>query len=271
VVEMKEEKIKMTLIQGDCLKVLPTIPDESVDLVLTDPPFMISTNIVIKRSNLKKSKYRRASDINYNFGKWDVFETKEEFLNFTSKWVNECSRLIKNGNFVSFFDNFKITYLIDLLEKNGFKIRQSLYWIKTNPTPKLRKVNFNSTVSTLIWASKGKNTFNYQEGYATQHFICKQIAPNNISELRRHPTQKPEKVIEWLIKYLSNENDTILDPFLGSGTTMKVARDLKRSCIGIEINPEYIEITKKRLGWGSSLSDKIEWEFKDMSDLNETK
>jgi DNA modification methylase len=63
------------------------------------------------------------------------------------------------------------------------------------------------------------------------------------------------------------ENDVVLDPFLGVGTTMDACLRLKRSCIGIEINPEYIEKTKKRLNWGSSLSDKIEWDFKDMSGL----
>jgi DNA modification methylase len=66
-------------------------------------------------------------------------------------------------------------------------------------------------------------------------------------ERLKHPTQKPEKIIELFIKYWSNEGDIILDPFAGTGTTLKVARDLKRSCIGIEINPEYFEIAKKRI------------------------
>jgi DNA modification methylase len=257
-----KEKIKMTLIQGDCLKVLPTIPDESVDLVLTDPPFMISSDLVIKRNNLKKSKYKRASDISYQFGEWDYFENKEKYFEFTYNWLKECIRILrKGGALVTFFDKAKISYIWDFLEENGMKNRQILIWLKTNPTPRLRKVNFSTTSSFLVWSVKkgGKQTFNYKIGYQTDYIFSPIVMGK---EREQHPTQKPEKVIETWMKYLSNEGDMILDPFLGSGTTMKVARDLKRSCIGIEINPKYIEICKKRLNWGSSLSNNIEWEFK---------
>jgi DNA modification methylase len=82
-------------------------------------------------------------------------------------------------------------------------------------------------------------------------------------ERTEHPTQKPEKLIEPFIKYWTNEGDIILDPFLGSGTTMKVARDLNRNCIGIEIDEKYIEMTKKRLNWEVSLD--VGFEFKKIS------
>jgi len=75
-----------------------------------------------------------------------------------------------------------------------------------------------------------------------------------------HPTQKPLDLIEWIISYWSFEGDLVLDPFLGSGTTMEACLKLNRNCIGVEINPEYINITKKRLNWGHSLGD-VEFEF----------
>ncbi|MCM8803595.1 MAG: site-specific DNA-methyltransferase, partial [Candidatus Omnitrophica bacterium] len=77
-----------------------------------------------------------------------------------------------------------------------------------------------------------------------------------------HPTQKPLKVMENIVAKASEPNMLVLDPFLGSGTAMVACKNLKRSCIGVEINSKYIEIIKKRLNWGSSLSNKIEWEFR---------
>jgi DNA modification methylase len=269
---MKEEKTKMTLILGDCLKVLPTLPDESVDLVLTDPPFFIGREMTIHRSsNPLKYKFG-GKNIEYDLF-WDKFKTEEEYNTFIEIIFNELFRVLrKGGHLLSFFDVFKVTNLVNLARKyqyNKIIPRQPLYWFKSNPVPLARKVGFMRTFEFIFWATKEtysrkKATFNWQLGMS-KDFEKAPIVSGH--EREEHPTQKPERVIEWLIKYLSNEGDLILDPFLGSGTTMKVARDLKRSCIGIEINPKYIEITKKRLNWGSSLSNKIEWEFKDMSDL----
>jgi DNA modification methylase len=270
---MKEEKIKMTLILGDCLKILPTIPDESVDLVLTDPPFMISREAKITRSRnpLKFYKYK-GKDIEFFFGKWDVFASEEKYWEFTYKWLEEIWRVMRKGaHLLVFFDKFKITPLVEWVKEHDGIARQPLFWIKENPVPMARKVSFMNAVSLIFWVTKYSTsrkyaTFHYELGQHRDYEFAPICGGHERYDWGFHPTQKPEKVCEWLIKYLSNESDTIIDPFLGSGTTMKVARDLKRNCIGIEIDPEYIELTKKRLNWGSSLSDKIEWEFKDMSD-----
>ncbi len=156
-------------------------------------------------------------------------------------------------------DTWRIGFIKQFLEEMGFKYRNVLVWVKKNPAPYLRKVNFALGTETMLWMSRGKNTFNWKLGHSPNYYFEK---VNYEEKSFTHPNKKSPKVIEWVMKYLSNEGDTILNPFLGSGTTMKVARDLKRNCIGIEINPKYIEIAKKRLNWGSSLSDKIEWEFK---------
>jgi site-specific DNA-methyltransferase (adenine-specific) len=257
-------KIKLTLIQGDCLKVLPSIPSESVDLIITDPPYFIGKELTIHRSrNPKKYKYV-GKDIEYNFI-WDKFENEEEYNNFIEKCFTECFRILRNGgHLLSFFDIFKVSRLVEIARKNNAIPRQPLFWLKTNPVPVARKVSFMRSLELIFWATKGTysrkvSTFNWQLGMS-KDFIEAPIVSGN--EKLDHPTQKPEKVVKWLMEYLSNEGDTVLDPFLGSGTTMKVARDLKRNCIGIEISPEYIEMTKKRLNWGNSLSSEIEWEFK---------
>jgi DNA modification methylase len=206
---MKEEKIKMTLIQGDCLKVLPTIPDESVDLVLTDPPYGITKE------------------------KWDKVPSKECFA--------EIFRVSKNQ--IIFGGNY-----FDLPKTNA--------WIIWYKKPFLK----NSNEAEMIWTSFKMKTKVLEYRYAGN--VEGGNKPNYKKEKVVYTSEKPVKVLEWILENFSKENDTILDPFLGSGTTMVACRNLKRSCIGIEIEPKYIEITKKRLNWGSSLFDKIEWEFR---------
>lgn len=255
--------IKLTLIQGDCLKVLPKLPSESVDLVVTDPPYGISKIATIRRErNPLKYKYI-GKDINFNFGEWDLFETKEEFLEFTKKWFFECCRILKpNAHIVSFFDKWKINYLVEWGEKFGVSGRQPLFWIKQNPVPPARRVAFMNCVEMMYWGTKftEKKTnaiFNYELGIHPEYIITP-ICQGK--ERTKHPTQKPKKVIEWLLKYLTKENMIVLDPFVGSGTTMKACLELKRNCIGVEISSEYISITKNRLNWGYSLGD-VQFEF----------
>jgi len=129
-----------------------------------------------------------------------------------------------------------------------------------------RKVNFMNAVVMIFWATKHSTsrkyaTFNYELGQHPDYKFAPLCMGKERYSYGFHPTQKPESIIKWIMEYLSKKGDTVLDPFLGSGTTMKVAKDLERNCIGIEINEEYINMTKKRLNWGHSLPDFIEWEF----------
>jgi len=258
--------IKLTLIQGDCLKVLPKIPDESVDLVVTDPPYNISQeNKKLSRKSLSSKLHKRDSDIILDFGEWDR-RTEEEYKVFTERWFKEIVRILKPKSwFLSFFSKERIGYFTDpldgLFKKYGFKTRTVITWCKSNPTPSFRKVNFLSSTEFIVVGSKGKcKVRNFLEQKHMKNYF---ITPNSSSwQETEHPTEKPLSLIKWLIRICSNKNDTVLDPFLGSGTTMKACLELRRNCIGIEINPEYIEITKKRLNWGSSLGN-VKFEFLD--------
>jgi DNA modification methylase len=258
--------VKLILYQGDSLKILPTLPNESIDLVLTDPPFMISREMKITRSRNPLKHYKfKGKDIELYFGKWDVFENEEKYWEFTYNWLNEVWRVLrKGGHLLVFFDKFKITPLVKWIKDHNGIARQPLFWIKENPVPMARKVSFMNAVSLIFWATKYSTsrkyaTFNYELGQHPDYEFAPICSGHERYDYGFHPTQKPEKIVKWLISYLSKEGDIILDPFLGSGTTMKVARDLNRNCIGIEINPEYIEITKKRLNWGNSLGDEFEF------------
>ena len=258
----------MHLIQGDCFKVLPNLLDESVDLVLTDPPFMISKEAKITRSRNPLKFYRyRGKDIELFFGEWDTFESEGEYWKFTFNWLKEVWRILrKGGHLLVFFDKFKITPLTKWVKKHKGIARQPLFWIKENPVPMARKVSFMNATSLIFWATKYSTsrkyaTFNYQLGQHPDYEFAPICGGKERYACGFHPTQKPKKIIEWLLKYLSSEGDTVLDPFLGSGTTMKACLELKRSCVGIEISEKYCGIVKKRLNWGSSLNPNIEWRF----------
>ena len=236
----------------NCLEGLKIIDDNSIDLILTDPPYMISKEATIRRSrNPLKYKYT-GKDIKFNFGEWDLFDTEKEYFEFTEKWFKECSRILKpSGHIVCFFDKRKIGELVKIGEKYGINGRQPLFWIKKNPVPSARKVGFMNAIEMAYWGTKFagedkiKATFNYKLGQHPEYLFCP-ITPTN-RDRKRHPCEKHSKWIEWVIKYLSNEGDLILDCFAGSGVVGEVALKLNRKFILIEISKEYCDIIKKRI------------------------
>jgi len=243
----------LLLIKGDCLEVLSHIPDECIDLIITDPPFMISREAKIARSrNPKKYKFV-GKDISLMFGEWDVFESERDYWIFTFRWLKEVWRsLRKGGHLLIFFDHYKITPIIKWCRRHDSVPRQPLFFIRQNPVPMARKVSFMNAVNSIIWVTKHSTsrkyaTFNYELGQHPNYIITPICSGKERHENGFHPTQKPLKVYEWLIKYLSNEEDLIMDPFVGSGTALVAARNLNRNAIGIEINDEYINMAKRRV------------------------
>lgn len=232
------------VICGDVIQELKKFPDESVDFILTDPPYMISKEIIIGRSQNVKYK---GKDIVLDFGEWDnQWKTSEEYMEWTKQWLKECVRILKPyRHLVFFFDKRKISYVWDYLESLNMKGRSPLYWIKENPVPRGRKVDFMKAVEMALWFTKEKvlqKFFNWQLGQAKDYVF--DSIPHHP---RYHPTQKAEKPLSQWIKYLSNEGEIVLDPFSGSGTILLTAKKLKRNYIGIEINSDYIKIINKRL------------------------
>lgn len=237
---------------GDTLELLPKLPPESIDLVVTDPPWFVSSEVIIHRSmNPKKYKYR-GPDIILDFGEWDHFENEEQYWEFTKAWFKETTRVLKTkGHLVTFFDQNKVSYLVDYADKLGMKMRQFLYWLKSNPVPRARKVDFMVALEQAVWFTKGTKsgaTFNYRLGQQ-RNYIEAAIPGHTTREDgdRTHPTQKPVRVISKWIAYLSKPNAVILDPLMGSGTTLVAAKRLGRQAIGIEINEGYCQAAKERL------------------------
>jgi DNA modification methylase len=249
--------VKLTLIQGDALKVLPTLPDESIDLVLADPPYNISKEAV----PVYDTQYGRRK-IHLN-AEWDKF-SDEEFLAVMYNFLDQVKRVLKpSGSFICFTSDKYLSYLRNYIISIGMVYRQTCVWVKSNPVPQMRKVKFMHSTELFFFANKekGHDSFRWERGERPNVFYHPIVSGK---ERLGHPTQKPLWLIKELIAYFTRENDVVLDPFLGSGTTMQASLELKRNCIGIEINPEYIEMAKKRLNWGSRLNDSIEFEFKVM-------
>lgn len=241
-----------TIVVGDCLDIMPQMPDGCVSLVLTDPPWMVSQEVVIHRSmNPQKYKYV-GKDINLDFGEWDHFESEEEYLAFTNAWFSEAARVTKKaGHLIVFFDQHRSTQLIEIAEKAGCVMRQHLYWLKSNPVPRARKVDFMVALEHALWftkATKRGATFNYQLGQQANYVKC--AIPGHTTKEngdRIHPTQKPSRVLKVWISYLSNEDDIVADFFAGSGTTCLVADRLGRKFFGCDINPDYVKMALERL------------------------
>lgn len=250
------------------LDFLDTISDNSVDLILTDPPYITSRDTgmdalwnqihnnqenvktldewhtYMNTKNLKDDPKMRENYLKYGtiygkkyavktqYGDWDTNFTMEDLEKFIEKFHK---KLKDGGTVIIWFDIWKITPLKELLEKYKFKQVRFIEWIKTNPQPLNSKVNYltNCREIALVAIKKSKPTFNskYDNGIY--------LFPLQGGTERFHPTQKSTKLFENLITKHSNEGDVVVDPFLGSGTTYRACQNTKRICKGCEISKEY--------------------------------
>jgi DNA modification methylase len=236
------------IIQGDSLTVLKTLPDESVDLVLTDPPYNISKlNDNRDRSKLNSPIMRRESPLKYDFGEWDNMERKD-FIDFTSEWLElSCLKLKDGGTIISFFNKEDISLLGWLSKEWGIRTRTIISWHKTNPVPSFRKVNYLSACEFIWIGSKGNNRWTFNFGYQKDMHNFFETSNKSCYGVTDHPTEKPITLIKHLIEIHSNKNDIVLDPFLGSGTTAVACKELNRRYLGIELKQEYIDMANKRI------------------------
>lgn len=255
----------------DGLTYLSTINDNSIDLILTDPPYIISkdsgmdkhysnvknnelNNINIVKTESEWDEYKIQNNIenddgkdNYikygtiygkkycvqtNYGEWDSNFNMELLEQFIEEYYKKLKR---GGTLIMFFDLWKITDLKNLLEKYNFKQIRFIEWIKTNPQPRNSKVNYltNCREIALIGVKGSNPTFNSSYDNGIYMF------PLQGGKNRFHPTQKSLSLFEELIKKHSNENDTVLDTFLGSGTTAIACKNSNRNFKGCEISEEY--------------------------------
>ena len=214
----------------DCMDGFKKIPDRSVHLLLADPPYGISREL-----NCKGQRLGTTAKLNFDFGEWDKLD---------NKWVGEALKKTK-GWAVIFCAKRDIGRYWELLEKEGFIGIDALVWQKPDPVPLNGKSKFlNAWESAII----GKRNSAFWGGYCT-HNIIKCQAPKGKDRI--HPTQKPLKLIQELIRLTTKENDIVLDPFMGSGTLPVVAKMHGRKFIGIDNNEEFVDLSNKRLALAS--------------------
>ena len=244
-------ELKMHLIQGDCFKVLPNLLDESVDFIITDPPYNI-LNTVSKIQDRAKN--------------WDYFSNVIDYKKFSIKWINYCyDLLIEGGSLIIFWSERHLFLFNEILNNTDFSLHKILIWHYPNILKGFSNKRWHNTFDFMFHLIKGDKPKVFNASFVRGDNIDVWRFPKPQSNFKKdrkyHSTQKPLELVAQLIKILSNKGNVVLDPFLGSGTTMKACLELKRSCVGIEISEKYCGIVKKRLNWGSSLYPNIEWRF----------
>jgi site-specific DNA-methyltransferase (adenine-specific)/modification methylase len=233
----------ITLKQGDCLEVMKEIPDESVDLILTDPPYNLGNFMKNRATNLKKMRENF-----FGAAGWDDLEY-DEWVESMDNFFKESVRLLKSGgSMLVFMSIIKVETLIKLAEKNGLYYKTTGIWHKLNPMPRNMNLQFvNSTEAWVYFTYKAKTgTFN-NEGKIKHDFYESAIVSNGEKKAGKHPTQKPIQLMEHFINLLTFEGETIMDPFMGSGSTGVASKSLGRNFIGIELSPEYFDIANQRI------------------------
>lgn len=225
------------LTNESCFDLLRRIPNNSIDLVLIDPPYEVSRDTNFSSGEAKGQDTDRFR-VSMNFGDWD--------FNFCGLDIvlREAYRVLKkSGTLICFYDLYKISTLKAYLDDAKFKQVRFIEWIKTNPVPLNSKTSYltNSREIALLGVKGGKPTFHseYDNGIYS-YPICHDKGIF-------HPTQKPVSLIEDLIAKHSNEGDVVLDCFSGSGTPAAAAYNLKRRFVGCEIAIDYYEKSIERL------------------------
>ncbi|MFN3466584.1 MAG: DNA-methyltransferase [Candidatus Brocadiales bacterium] len=241
-----ERKIK--LFQGDALSFLKRIPNSCIDMIFADPPYFGNqSGLIIKRNDghaytfdTQKAQWAYSKSLNYQF-------------EFHYTWLREAQRILKEGSTIWVTGTYHSIGVINVvLQDLGFKILNDIILHKRNAPPNFKGSCFRAVTETMLWAKKnanGRTKFNY----SIMKELNSGVQMKNIWEYWaeknpfRHPATKQPIVLEYAILAGSNEGDSILDPFAGSGTTGFVAQGLNRKCIMIEIDPNYCQLVKDRI------------------------
>ena len=253
---------RYTLLQGDMLDVLEKItdpiPDHSIDMIFADPPYNLSNDgFTCKGGRM----------VSVNKGEWDRSAGPEADFEFHKAWITACHRKLRPGGTIWISGTYHSIYQCGVaLQIGGWHVLNDIAWFKPNASPNLSCRMFTASHESLIWArtsKKDKHVFNYkamrESDYHEKDVLKKEgkqmrsvwsIALTKKSEKRfgKHPTQKPESLLERVILSSTNAGDTVLDPFCGSGTTGAVALRHGRRFIGIDMDKDYLYgIAKPRI------------------------
>lgn len=215
--------------QGDCLDLLKKLPDDSVDLIVTDPPYEFAAHRGGGAFGSKKREYH------------NQLEDSDITNGFDTKILDELTRVMKKVNIYIWCNKEQIKMYLDYFKDYNMDL---LVLCKTNPVPTCNNKYLSDIEYLLFFREKGVKVFGE---YATKHKYY--VMPTNKADKKKynHPTVKPLEIIENLIINSSEENQIVLDPFMGSGTTGEASIKLNRNFIGIEIDKTYFNTAKERI------------------------
>jgi site-specific DNA-methyltransferase (adenine-specific) len=263
-----DPKHHLRIYQSDCLDLLPQLPASSVDLIFADPPYFLSNGGITCHAGKM---------VSVNKGAWDklpgpdsgpVRARFDEVHAFNTAWLAAAQRLLKPNGSIWVSGTAHVIHSVGFaMQQLGFKLLNDISWVKPNPPPNLSCRYFTHATETIIWAAKDKksrHTFHYKLMKETNRGKqMKSVWEINARERQspdwrlrnqawraipaKHPTQKPVALLERILLASTNEGDTVLDPFLGGGTTLLSALRLSRRAIGCELSLDYINLSVRRL------------------------
>ena len=219
--------MQIDLRNGDCLEVMKNIPDKHIDLIVTDPPYLIKY-----KTNYRKNK-------SHDFCSEILNDDNYELIH---KYIIECYRILKDDKAMYMFCNCNhVDYFKQELEKAGFNIKNMIIWVKNNWTAGDLRAQFGKQYEILFLVNKGRCLFNGKR--ITDIWKFNRV----IGKGQYHQNQKPLDLIKLCIEKHSNKGDLVFDGFMGSGTTGVACKELNRNFIGIELDDKYFNIAKERI------------------------
>ena len=233
---MKDQNWRKCVLRADSRDIIKKIPDNSVDFILTDPPYNLGQH---STGNINLPG---RSAMNNDVAEWDMVDFNPE------EWADDFIRILKpTGNLFIFTSYNQIGRWYNCLD-HRFDASNFMIWHKTNPSPKIYKAGFLNSCEMIFTCWNKQHTWNFISQAEMHNFLESPICmkPERLSS-PKHPTQKPVSILKKMITIASNEGDIVFDPFMGVGSTGVAALDLNRRFIGVELDEEYYIAAKKRI------------------------
>ena len=241
------------VIEDDCIAAMEALPPKSVDMIFADPPYNLQLG-----GDLFRPEGGRVDAVD---DEWDKFDDFSAYDRFTRRWLAAARRVLKDDGTIWVIGSYHNIFRVGAsLQDLGFWVLNDIVWRKANPMPNFKGTRFTNAHETMIWCSKSEKaryTFNYHALKMMNDDvqmrsdwtipICTGGERVKVGGVKAHPTQKPEALLYRVMMAASNPGDTVLDPFLGSGTTGAMAKMLGRNFIGIDREQAYVEVAEKRI------------------------
>jgi len=238
----------LRLLKGDCIAILNRARENSVDMIFADPPYFLSNGGITCHAGKM---------VSVNKGKWDKSKGVEGNHKFTLEWLKACQRVLKPNGTIWVSGTTHIIYSVGYaMQELGYKILNDIIWYKRNAPPNLSCRYFTHSTEIILWAAKNEKSKHYFD-YQLMKSINQDKQMRNVWDISaplaeekrfgKHPTQKPVELLRRILLASTREGDLVLDPFCGSSTTGVAALLLNRKYVGIDMEEEYLELSRKRL------------------------